>query len=295
MSCYSRCKYSFDHIRGGFENSIYLGEASVVDQKFNVDMFVILFINGSIFIIGLFMVLFSLYRRQEHVFFIFGIFAMLIAVRALFAVPFYYAILFLDMSWLWGTRLEYILTEATSMFYVILLWKWHEEVFSKKIMYGLVVVHLGIIVTTLFTQPVFFQALFFNVFYLTIPTFFYMIYVVFKSIRNNNRSAKVNLIGMALIFLAFFNDFAIGQNWYQSVPLMLPAVGVYVIIHVILMSKNFAETTQQTEQQNKQLLALNASNAELTVELQNEIKQKDEFLANTSHELRNPLHGIINI
>ena len=286
---------SFDHIRGGFENSIYLGEASTVAQKFNTNMIGTLFMNGCIFIIGLFMILFALYRRQEHLFLIFGLFSMLIAVRALFSVPFYYTLIFVDISWLWGTRLEYILTELTSMFYVILLWKWHEREFSKRIIYGLVVVHAALIVATLFTQPVFFQALFFNVFYLTIPTFFYAIYVISKSIRNNNRNAKVNLIGMGLIFFAFFNDFAIGQNWYKSWTLMLPAVGVYVMIHVILMSKNFAESVRQTEQQNKQLFALNASNEELAIQLQNEIKQKDNFLANTSHELRNPLHGIINI
>ena len=151
---------SFDHIRGGFENSIYLGEASVVAQKFNTNMISTLFMNGCIFIIGLFMILFAWYRRQEPVFFIFGIFAMLISVRALFTVPFYYTLIFLDMSWLWGTRLEYILTEATSMFYVILLWKWHEKEFSKKIMYGLVIIHSALIVTTSFTQPIFFQALF---------------------------------------------------------------------------------------------------------------------------------------
>src|SRR5690625_3437806 len=147
-------------------------------------------------------------------------------------------------------------------------------------MYGLVVVHISLIVATLFTKPVFFQTLFFNVFYLAIPTFFYLIYVIYKSIRNHNKIAKINLIGMGIIFLAFFNDFAIGQNWYQSWNLMLPAVGVYVFIHVILMSKDFAERTKQTEQQNKQLLALNASNEVLTTELQKEIKQKDNFLAN---------------
>ncbi len=286
---------SFDHIRGGLENSIYIGEASVVSKKFNTTMIGTLFMNGCIFIIGLFMILFAWYRRQEHVFLIFGLFAMLISARALFAVPFYYTLIFLEMSWLWGTRLEYILTEATSMFYVILLWKWHEEEFSKKVMYGLVAIHVALIVATLFTQPVFFQTLFFNVFYITIPTFFYVIYVISKSIRSNKKNAKINLVGMGLIFLAFFNDFAIGQNLYQGVTLMLPAVGVYVLFHVILMSKDFAESVRKTEQQNKQLFALNASNEELAIQLQKEMKQKDDFLANTSHELRNPLHGILTI
>nr|WP_246880608.1 ATP-binding protein [Sporosarcina sp. 6E9] len=36
-------------------------------------------------------------------------------------------------------------------------------------------------------------------------------------------------------------------------------------------------------------------NAKQTMELQRADKMKDDFLANTSHELRNPLHGIINI
>ncbi|PWA09444.1 histidine kinase [Pueribacillus theae] len=36
-------------------------------------------------------------------------------------------------------------------------------------------------------------------------------------------------------------------------------------------------------------------NEELVKKLQNEDKRKDGFLANTSHELRNPLHGMINI
>src|SRR5690625_4476330 len=151
------------------------------------------------------------------------------------------------------------------------------------------------IVITLFTQPVFFQEMFFKVFTITIPLFIYMIYVVTKSIKNNNKIAKVNVFGMLLIFLAFFNDFAIGNNWYNSVNLMLPAVGIYVLIHVIFMSRDFAQRSKKTEEQYRQLLILNEHNEQLTKQLQKEVEFKDEFLANTSHELRNPLHGIINI
>lgn len=286
---------SFNHIRGGFENSIYFGTVTTVTERFNQNLITTLFINGCVFIIGLFMALFGVYRRKEYVFLIFGLFAMLISVRSMFTDPFYYKLVFLNMSWLWGTRLEYILTEASSMFYVFLMWKWHEKEFSKKLLYGLVAIHISLIIITLFTTPVIFQNIFFNVFYLAIPIFIYFIYVIYKGIRNQNRIAKTNLFGIAIIFIAFFNDFAIGQGWYNSVNLMLPAVAIYVMIHVLLMSKDFSDRTYKTEKQNIELMDLNNSNRALNIKLQKEIKRKDDFLANTSHELRNPLHGIINI
>jgi two-component system, sensor histidine kinase ChiS len=45
----------------------------------------------------------------------------------------------------------------------------------------------------------------------------------------------------------------------------------------------------------KKYLNIHFETRRLAVKLQRADKQKDEFLANTSHELRNPLHGILNI
>lgn len=45
----------------------------------------------------------------------------------------------------------------------------------------------------------------------------------------------------------------------------------------------------------KNYFRLSAQTAKLAVKLKKADKMKDDFLANTSHELRNPLHGILNI
>ncbi|MFC4403422.1 ATP-binding protein [Gracilibacillus xinjiangensis] len=56
---------------------------------------------------------------------------------------------------------------------------------------------------------------------------------------------------------------------------------IAIIAFLIFWIKRFLRYVQETER--------------LTIELQKTIKNKDDFLANTSHELRNPLHSMINI
>ncbi|HLQ97646.1 MAG TPA: ATP-binding protein, partial [Candidatus Dormibacteraeota bacterium] len=56
---------------------------------------------------------------------------------------------------------------------------------------------------------------------------------------------------------------------------------IFIIVIALLMFRTYADIAQVNVEQLK--------------ELQIADEKKDEFLANTSHELRNPLHGIINI
>lgn len=283
---------SFQHIRGGFENPIWLGQAERVALKVNSRSAIDMFMYGSILITGILMILLSWFVRKDRPALYFGIFCVLFFARSLYAVPFYYNQIFLKTSWLWGTRIEYFLTEAVMLMYIMLVAEWYTGPFSRLVRWLSVIALSSLMAITWFTPPVFFQSLFFNVSMFAIPIFFYFLYILIKEVRNKNHTARWNMIGLFVIFIAHLHDYAIGRSWIQSTPIMLPAVFVFVLIHVLILSKNYAGKIQETVRLNKKLTELNASLDqqvhERTRQLQ-EINEQLQYLAS-----RDSLTGIHN-
>lgn len=151
---------SYDHIRGGFEKTSYIGDANIVGQKFNSNIIGSLFINGCIFIMGVFMIMFAWFRRQEKIFLIFGLFCMFFSLRSFYGYPFYYTLTLLDTSWLWGTRMEYVFTEASMLAFILYVSQTYKQYFSKRVLFVSSSILLLSMLITLFSQPVFFETLF---------------------------------------------------------------------------------------------------------------------------------------
>ncbi|URN94365.1 MAG: diguanylate cyclase [Candidatus Pristimantibacillus lignocellulolyticus] len=250
---------SFEHIRGGIENSMFIGEANVVAQKFNTNIIWTLFVNGCICIMSLFMILFAWFRRQERVFFMFGLFCLFFSIRSFYGYPFYYTLTILELPWIWGTRLEYFFTVASILTFIWLISEWYKQQISKKVVVYTTYFISALMVITLFTKPVFFQKLYFTVFYLVIPLIIYFIVVIVKGFLTGSKRDIVNMVGLIIVSVGSLNDYAFGQGWIKSINLALPAVGIYVVIHVILMSRSYAEKVFETESLNESLIQLNTT------------------------------------
>lgn len=269
---------SFRHIRGGLENPITLGEAKQVLLRLNSQSALDMFMHGAILITGILMILIAWFVKRDRPTFYFGSFCILFFIRSFYAVPFYYNQIFLKTSWLWGTRLEYLFTEAVMVMYILLVAEWYRSRFSWIVSRISAVLLVGLMAVTWFTEPVFFQTLFFNVSYLAIPVFFYFLFVLIKEIRNKHPAARWNMLGLLIIFIAHLHDYAIGRSWISSTPVMLQAVFLFVLTHVIVLSRGYAGKIRETVRLNEQLRQLNDSLDRQVHERTRELQQMNERL-----------------
>lgn len=269
---------SFEHERGGFENSIYIGDASVVGQNFNTNVIWMLFVIGCIVIMGIYMILFAWFRRQESMFLIFGLFCICFAIHSFFADPFFYTLTLLRVSYEWGTRLEFLFIEASILLLILLFSKWYIN-FSRFILNSATAVIVLIMAITIVMKPYIFQQLFHYVFYLSLFVVVHVIRIIRHSFKDLKERNLPNLIGLAIVTISLMNDYMTSLGWINSVMLALPAVGFYVVIQVFIMSKSYANKVQETEELNNSLTLLNTTLDEQVNVRTRELKLANEQLA----------------
>src|SRR5699024_7890215 len=118
---------------------------------------------------------------------------------------------------------------------------------------------------------------------LGIPLYYFTVLVLLYYIYTVIKNQKVDIL--ILLFLVAYCSNAL---WRMAVKLNWVDMPFYPIDFLIAI---FAVALILIRRH----IQLSQTNDEQTAELRQMDKARDEFLANTSHELRNPLHGIINI
>lgn len=270
---------SFDHIRGGFANSITLGEPSIIQKKTDQQNFLMLFIIGILTIIGLLTILLGLYERTERKFLIFGLFSLTVATRTLVTVPFLYRLLPLPISYELATRIEYLATISIGYLYTTFIYMVFRDLFHKWLVYlnFVILTFLGGFI--LFTEPVVFQTIFFKGFLLEVVLIFYNVYVISKAIIKKRPLALAHAIGITIVFTGMVIDYLSGIAILNVFPVSHVCTTLHVIIIVVSISRDYAKNAKETASLNKQLITLNNS-------LDSLVKQRTEEMHAANEQLR---------
>ena len=277
---------SFQHIRGGLENSIFIGFNKPILYKFYRQLIPLTIVSGVLLMIGCFMVLFALYRiaqrQSSHIWLFLGLFILCLSLRSFFAVPFIYT-LFTNISWLWGTRLEYLLTELVCLFFLLYIFLLPHQLIHRFLL-QITCIMIGInIVVTLTQQPLVFQSFFFQSFAISFLIFTNLLYVVYRIYRDQIPYSKANAFAIVLVCLTFIHDYLLGLKLIDSVEIAFYSSCVYFMVVTLQLSRDYAVQSYKTELLNKKLLQWNKTLDKKVQERTQAITQLNEQLA---HQVR---------
>lgn len=277
---------SFQHIRGGLENSIFIGFNKPILYKFYRQVIPLTIVSGVLLMIGCFMVLFALYgiaqKQPSHIWLFLGLFMLCLSLRSFFAVPFIYT-LFTNISWLWGTRLEYLLTELVCLFFLLYIFLLPHQLIHRFLL-QVTCVMIGInIVVTLTQQPLVFQSFFFQSFAISFLIFANLLYAVYRIYRDQIPYSKANAFAIVLVCLTFIHDYLLGLKLIDSVEIAFYSSCVYFMVVTLQLSRDYAVQSYKTELLNKKLLQWNKTLDKKVRERTQAITQLNEQLA---HQVR---------
>ncbi|MET3655473.1 hybrid sensor histidine kinase/response regulator [Sporosarcina psychrophila] len=267
---------------GGITKSLQFGTSQAVKQVQMLSLFKRSIVAGMLLIHGVYMlIIFCFFARKKVMIylaftFLFGGLATLLSVDKVLLY------LFPAISWEWWYKFTY-LSYASSAFFMLQYCKTIiAELSTKKIILfryfaALNIIYCVYIICVLMEYRVMAGYLF-TIIMIFIPLI--VPFVLLKVVLRRGSDVIYLLIAITSVLSSLIWGW-IKSNGLLTFPYYPFEFMIGVICFAIFWFKNHFQSAEESKK--------------LAVKLQKINKRKDEFLANTSHELRNPLHGIINI
>ncbi len=188
--------------------------------------------------------------------------------------------IYMPINWIWAYKIYYFSYINNMLFFILFLRDLVKEYSKPKI---LTVVPMLCAVYLLFIvlAPIEYiiSTKFIFTILISVSPIIITIFMLIIVIKGKKGVVFLLLTGTAVVTNSLY--FSLRQN--ATLPYSHYPFDLLIAITAIsaFWFTQYFQTTLQTEK--------------LTVKLQKEINTKDDFLANTSHELRNPLHGMMSI
>lgn len=253
---------SFHSLQGGLKNPMKIGLSRTINQQYQRLMMSIAMISGAVLGVGLFTLMFSAFSLanggKTKLMFIFGLFIVFLALHNLFSPPYAYTT-FLNLSWSWGIRLEYLFSFIAILFFLSYMFLLssrylHRWVYSAAML--LLSFNIGVMLwaePTIFQQFAFYSSFFFV---LILANFAYGFY---QTLRSGEHYSKINFWAVIILCGTFIHDFLLMLNLVNTIHLSFISPSVYALLIMFQQARNYAYHNLRIERLNQKLIHLNNS------------------------------------
>jgi two-component system sensor histidine kinase ChiS len=278
------------NVRGGINSSIFLGTGEQIQTMIDVRRFSGAFMSGALLIMALYHLALFSRRRSETANLYFGLFCFFWGVATLFSPSSGFLMSFIapGLPWGWYINLSLLPFGLTIPLLVI----FYHVLFPKK--YGRIVnraaVFLGAVyvVYILLTPPNAYGLGPFLYFWMTRAVYGYLFAVFALDLLHREKNALMLIPGYLALALSELDMMVFDLNITHTTPFAPYGVFIFILSYSFYISATFADAFSRVEKLSDNLEAANLR----LVDMNN---LKDEFLANTTHELKTPLAGIVSI
>ena len=269
------------HHKGGLRRSIELGDAADLRQEFDTANAASLAMFGVFVTLGITNLAFFLTRRSERAAFFFALFMLLTALRTITVEKTTGTLMALmlepDLPQELLLRVEYLSIFSLTL-YVFFVAAMLPDLLPRRFLRGVAVGSIGLAAMFLFTPVWFFsrQLEIVNLFFA--GALLVMLYRLIRAAWAGGLEPRILLTGHILVLVAILNDQLFYADLIQTGNYYYWGFLVVAISHALLVLRRFTAAFDAVESLNRRLDETN--------------RFKDDFLAEVSHELLTPVHGI---
>jgi two-component system sensor histidine kinase ChiS len=283
--------YTYD--RGGMWYALDLGLPDQIRRLRENMMAMDLILIGVFFFMGLYHLCIYMLRPLTRVALFFAVGCLIGAVRLLVINEVVLLNWFPSTPFRLLVMLEYLTYYGGVAAITHYLYELYPGEIRRVVVRIVTLVSTAFILTVFFTPVSFFTSLVGYSHLALLPLIVYLLFGVYRAMRKARDGASLQFWGILFFFLTIihdivFNFFYIFDWFYEwntirifKMQIMVLGLFVLVFVQAIVLARRFSKSFTEVERMSERLIALD--------------RMKDEFLFNTSHELKTPLHGMINL